>query len=528
MSIPLRILPCGADALLLETPDTGATRALFAVLSATKINGITRLFPAARTVFLAYDPEVLPFDNLLDRISQLTLATKQPQSGRTHRIPVVYDGPDLDEVAAHLDLTRAEVIERHQTAQFTVDFCGFAPGFAYLSCDEPLFDLPRRATPRPRVGSGAVALAGRYGAVYPSDSAGGWQLIGRTDQPMWDIHRSPPALLQAGDHLRFHAVESLAPIPPKPATFDPKGPQSLRIDMTWQPLPLVDLGRPQAFTDAVPTSGALDRDAFGRANHALGNLPQAPAIEIAAPIHVTALQPEVLVITGAEMKAKLITLSGSQYFLNHHEPFALDAGDRIELAAPSTGRVAYLARRGGFDVERVLGSASSDTLSGIGPQPLATQSILHAAQMTQSAVMPSLPAPVLPCAGDEITVSLLPGPRMDWFSDAAIAALINETWTVSTEITRVGLRLNGPHLPRKRTGELASEVVLPGAIQIPHDGRPMVFLRDAPVTGGYPVIAIIPEDELSRIAQCPPATRLRFTLCKPFAATQLRLATGQT
>lgn len=526
MSTTLRLLPCGENAILIEAPDPAAARALFAALSRHAITGVTGLRPAARTVFVTYDPAATTRAALDVQLRGLHMSSDAIPRGRDHIIPMRYDGPDLAEVAAYLALSPAEVIARHQAATFTVAFCGFAPGFAYLTCDDPVFNLPRRATPRPHVPAGSVALAGGYGAVYPTQSPGGWQIIGQTDLPMWDADTVPPARLSPGDRVRFRADDSppsARPVRP----FTPEGRPMLRIDHAWQKMAFADLGRPEGAKDGVPCAGALDRDAFLSAQDALGNPPDTAALEVTAPIRITALSPEVLVLTGAPMPATLHGADG-QHVLPHGRPFAVDAGDSVTFDAPARGRIAYLARRGGFDLPQVLGSASTDTLSGLGPAAAVTGDLLYAGRAAAQAVtFPPEPAS-LPRAGEEVEIPLLPGPRMDWFTDDAITALTEEVWTMSADFSRVGLRLDGPALPRKVTGELASEAVLPGAIQIPHDGRPMVFLRDAPVTGGYPVIAVVPESALSRLAQCPPQTRLRFRLLRPFCAPTITLAKGSS
>jgi KipI family sensor histidine kinase inhibitor len=118
-------------------------------------------------------------------------------------VPVVYDGPDLEAVAAHCSLSTDEVVRRHAAAAYRVGFVGFAPGFGYLLGGDPALRVPRRDEPRERVPAGSVALAGEYSAVYPSDSPGGWQLIGRTELRMFEAQRRPPALLQPGTRVRF-------------------------------------------------------------------------------------------------------------------------------------------------------------------------------------------------------------------------------------------------------------------------------------------------------------------------------------
>ncbi|MDQ2796035.1 MAG: allophanate hydrolase subunit 1, partial [Actinomycetota bacterium] len=123
------------------------------------------------------------------------------------RIEVTYNGPDLLDVADHLGVTDTEVVRRHTSQVWTVEFTGFAAGFGYLTGAENGLDVPRRADPRTRIPAGSVGLAGPYSGVYPRDSPGGWQIIGRTADPMWDPTRDPPALLTPGREVRFVQVE---------------------------------------------------------------------------------------------------------------------------------------------------------------------------------------------------------------------------------------------------------------------------------------------------------------------------------
>jgi KipI family sensor histidine kinase inhibitor len=132
------------------------------------------------------------------------LGVHRPGGARSHEVPVAYDGPDLPVLAGALGIPAEELVARHRAVPWTVAAIGFAPGFGYLTCADPLFaDVPRRPDPRPRVPAGAVALAAGMCAVYPSASPGGWQLIGRTDLVMFDPDADPPCRLRAGDVVRF-------------------------------------------------------------------------------------------------------------------------------------------------------------------------------------------------------------------------------------------------------------------------------------------------------------------------------------
>jgi KipI family sensor histidine kinase inhibitor len=197
----MRIRLVGEDALLVECADLTEMRSLHAaaVAHAGRLD-VVDIVPAARTLLL---------DGLADRdavaaeLPGWELSEAAPPDGSVVEVPVRYDGPDLDEVARRWGVRRAAVGERHAGHDFVVAFCGFAPGFAYISGLPDHLSVPRRDTPRPRVPAGSVGLAGGLTGIYPRASPGGWQLIGHTDIALWDEDRQPPALLAPGTRVRF-------------------------------------------------------------------------------------------------------------------------------------------------------------------------------------------------------------------------------------------------------------------------------------------------------------------------------------
>ncbi len=199
----MRVLPSGSTALLVELDGLDEVLGLYAALVAEPVEGVVDVVPAARTVLLVTDPAV----TTLVAVEQAVRQTR-PRTDRSGRedlveLPVVYDGADLADVAGLLEVEPAEVVRRHTGAEWTVAFCGFAPGFGYLTQDGGGWDVPRRSTPRTKVPPGSVALAGEFSGVYPRESPGGWQLIGRTDVAVFDLGRDPAALLRPGVRVRF-------------------------------------------------------------------------------------------------------------------------------------------------------------------------------------------------------------------------------------------------------------------------------------------------------------------------------------
>ena len=202
----MRVLPVGDGALLIEVSSGDEAQALHAEVLRRRAEGllaVREIVPAARTVLL---------DGLADpgRVAaELTASEVPPAPPRGQHVvdlPVRYDGPDLAAVAAHWNVTEQEVARIHAAAEFRVAFCGFAPGFGYLTGLPSRYHVPRRATPRTAVPAGSVALAGPYTGVYPRSSPGGWQLIGTTDAVLWDHARVPAALLSPGTRVRFVPV----------------------------------------------------------------------------------------------------------------------------------------------------------------------------------------------------------------------------------------------------------------------------------------------------------------------------------
>ncbi|MFE0453620.1 allophanate hydrolase subunit 1 [Streptomyces sp. NPDC058914] len=199
----MRALPVGDDALLVEMDSGEGVQALHAELLRRRAEGsltVREIIPAARTVLLD------GLEDLARWVSELTAADIPPAPPRTDAVielPVRYDGPDLADVAVHWGVPEREVARIHGATEFCVAFCGFAPGFGYLTGLPPRYDVPRRATPRTAVPAGSVALAGPYTGVYPRSSPGGWQLIGTTDAVLWDQARVPAALLAPGTRVRF-------------------------------------------------------------------------------------------------------------------------------------------------------------------------------------------------------------------------------------------------------------------------------------------------------------------------------------
>ncbi len=274
------------------------------------------------------------------------------------------------------------------------------------------------------------------------------------------------------------------------------------------PLALVqDDGRPGWAALGVGPSGSFDRASFGLANRLVGNRGTAPAIEaLSGGFAVRAVSPCVVAVTGADGNVT-IGRDGHAALAARNSPLHLRTGDVLVLGMPTSGLRSYIAVRGGLRAGLALGSSSRDTLAALGPEPLVAGDQL--AIGPHALGHPHVDhAPVRP---SKSALRVARGPRDDWFTPEAWQALMSTSWAVSRHSDRVGVRLDGPALARRTPGrELASEPVVTGAVQVPPDGRPVVLGPDRPTTGGYPVIGVVLDADLDRMAQLRPGDLITF------------------
>lgn len=270
-----------------------------------------------------------------------------------------------------------------------------------------------------------------------------------------------------------------------------------------------DLGRPGWFSAGVGVAGAADMDSHRLANRLVGNAESAAAIEcVLGGLVLEALGAVTVAVTGAPAPVFVDeTPAGPAAVLR------LRAGQRLRLGLAEAGMRVYVAVRGGVDVPPVLGSRSRDTMAGLGPEPLVAGQELPVGQAV--AAHPRIgAAPVRPITLDPVSVRVVLGPRDDWF--ARPTDLFVGHWVVSDRLDRVGTRLvrsvGAPALTRRRDGELPTEGMPLGAVQVPPSGEPVVFLADHPITGGYPVIAVVRADDIPAVAQVRPGQHLVFRL----------------
>ncbi len=361
-------------------------------------------------------------------------------ASKNHSLPIVFDGPDLEDVATALKLSPDEIVQSLVNTDFLVELVGFLPGFGYLGPLDLRLVLPRRKTPRPRVTAGSVGIAGEFAGIYPFVSPGGWNLVGRCVGPsIFDANREAPFLFAAGDRVRFDNVAA------------------------------ADVAAANEERSAAALEIPLGRFAL----RAMGNL--------------------------------IVSLDGDK-------PISLADGERFEVPEHSMA-VRYLAFRGGMDVPPVLGSYATLLVARLGGYhggPLRKRDIVPIADRIVSECQTNSRAVDEPVDIAEIMID--PGPHQQRFSSEALDVLLSSTYFVSPLADRVGVRLDGPKIPRTGGDSALPVPMIRGAMQIATDGTPIVFGPDHPTTGGYPVLAVVRRCSWGRFARRRPGSAIRFVL----------------
>jgi len=436
-------------------------------------------------------------------------ADARPET-REVEIPVSYggeDGPDLANVAAHAGWSAEAVVAAHVRPCYSVQAIGFAPGFPYLGGLVEELHVPRRATPRSAVPAGTVGIGGAQTGIYPLRTPGGWNLIGRTPRRLFDPTRSEPALLRMGDRLRFRAIgpaeaEELRAsdrVATPGETGNPPG-AVIRVHRGGPFTTVQDLGRSGHRAEGVTPGGAADRLSLRVANLLVGNPEGAAALEF------TQVGPELEFGRDVVVAVVGVTADG----LPHGRPVALAAGSRLKLGRLLRGVRGYLAIAGGIDVPRVLGSRGTDVRAGLGGG--------YGRVLREGDILPLGPAGgrlsegwqadlrFMPEAGRVVELRVVRGAQAGEFSDEWSAV----EFMVGPRSDRMGVRLQGDSLVRRRGRELASAPVVPGTVQVPPDGQPIILLADAQTLGGYPQVAAVILADLPRVAQLQPGDSVRF------------------
>lgn len=521
MTTAPRIHRIGSRSVLVDLPDLTTVMAWHAELTRAPLPGQIDVIAAACTL-LVNTGSPRAARRAAEALRTFAPAPFQAGQATEVTVDVVYDGEDLSEAARLVGMSPEALVAWHTGTSWVGAFGGFAPGFTYCVPGDPAdaLDMPRRPSPRTAVPAGAVGLAGGFSAVYPRQSPGGWQLLGTTTTPMWDPSATPPALIAPGDRVAYRAVREHVEVTGSVRRSAESAPPSrpvMRVEDPGLLTLLQDLGRPGNGDLGVTESGAADGASARAANAAVGNESSLAVLENIGGLELRALVDTVVAVTGAQAP---VTVGGRPVALG--APALISAGETVIVGPATLGLRSYLAVRGGFTAGQVLGSAATDMLSGLGPEPV-TGGTLSGAFRARGTTGTTVANPLRVGLRDGVThaeLRCVPGPRDDWFA-GGVENLASRTWEVSGRSNRVGLRLDGDPLTRSRGGELASEGIIAGAVQVPADGLPVVFLRDHAVTGGYPVVAAVIAEDLDVAGQLPPGGTVRFIPVDPDTLTPI-------
>ena len=520
---PLRIREAGDSALLLELdevidPTVNARAvAIAATLRAETLGGVRDVVSTYRTVAVHFDPLIVDVEVVRAAAERASTSAPSEVSGRHIEVPVQYGGdagPDLAEVASFAGLSPNAAAAVHADAQYRVFMLGFLPGFAYMGSVDRRIAMPRRETPRVRVPSGSVGIAGPQTGVYPRESPGGWRLIGRTGIRVFDPARAEPCIFAPGDAVRFRATPAVEFATASPTTTFTQGEASYRRQITVIRSGLFttiqDCGRWGYQASGVPVSGALDRVSHRVANALVGNESDAATLE------VTLLGPEVridvdavIAIAGADLSARI-----DRTEVSINAPIACKAGSVLRFGERRRGSRAYVAFNGGIDVPPTLGSRATSALCGLGGvngRPVSAGDCLPLGAPTVPPRARRIDLPPVPEGGARLRV--LPGPQDGFFPPDALDQMRRARFTVTPQSDRMGYRLEGARLPRIEGREMISDAALIGGIQVPTSGEPIMLMADRQTTGGYPHIATVITADLPLAGQLRPGDWVEFEPC---------------
>lgn len=489
--------------MIAETGSFHEAQLLARSASAARWTGVDDVVVGYRSVTVLTDPRITDPEDLIGALSSLTPAMRTSLRRRSVAVPVAFDGPDLEEVARLSGASKRRVVDALTGCELEVAFLGFAPGFAYLvGLPEFLRDVPRRATPRAVVRPGSVALGGGFAAVYPSSSPGGWQIVGRTDLDMFDPETPPFALLQPGDLVRL--VESAVPLHDDSARRGERlllrssASRAAIVEKAGVLSLVEDGGRPGLAAIGVPRAGAADPVSMRLANRLVGNP------EYAAVVEATASGPRL----RFDSAAHACVVGDVEVYLEERSVPAntvvpVGAGQTLTVGRVRTGFRAYVALDGGVEVPEVLGSRSTDTLSGLGCGRLREGDEIGMGPPARARGWLDGTPPSL--ATRSLRVVLGP----DQFDPHQIERLVASGREVGTQSDRVGMRLMG-HSIRPRIQGIESRATVTGAVQVPPDGAPIVLLCDHATVGGYPVVATVITADIGTLGQLRAGDEVRF------------------
>lgn len=512
---------------------------------AKDIAGVLEVLPTYCSVSIYFDEAICQI-SLLKDLAQKALQrseeekTESTDSARTITIPVCYEdqefAPDLEKVALHAKLSKEEVIKLHSSSDYLIYMMGFLPGFPYLGGMNPRLETPRLETPRTKIPAGSVAIGGAQTGLYPVESPGGWNIIGRTPLRLFDVKREPFFLYEAGDKIRFLTItreefenfdESLwlAQVAGKSEASIETSDDAAISKEVYECGGGIEILEPGLLTSIQDTgitgfqkygigqSGAMDQISFALANQICGNEKNAACLEttLAGPSirFVTACD---FAITGAVFENA--TLDGMRIEMN--KKISAKAGSLLSCGFASKGLRSYIAFSGGLLVPKVFRSSSTNLKSKIGGYmgrklQAADQLAIGINKKNPLLVPDNKSTEEFTENKDVLLLDCIKSSQFDFFQEKIVKKFTDSIYTVSAESDRMGIRFTGPGLECGKT-DIISDAIPFGAVQITSAGLPVVMAADRQTTGGYAKIACVKKSAMYRLAQALPGTKVRFNL----------------
>ena len=554
------------DSILITLKDKSLKFLLPALAEQLKIDfdsGLVACTVAFDTLFIETKPaqmNAILFLNTTLCLFKNLLTEQQNKKTTHHELPICYEilnSAELAEFNDIADIARAasiendEVYKRHQQATYTVEAIGFAPGFAYLAGLPKSLQLPRKSTPRKRVPKGAVAVSNDMTCIYPAPSPGGWNILGLCPLPAFDVSNPQnPVLYQVGDTVRFNpidveqfnALKSEADNKTCKLLDDMKNQQEpasgtfkiLKLTKANNNVTVQDDGRFNASQFGLSVGGAADKNSFYWAYRILGNQDTSPALEVLfGNIEFECLASSVICITGAETQ---VTINGNPVPM--FTTLQVKQGDLVKIGFVQAGLRLYVALQGGVFAKQFWQSSSTVLKDGVGTQ-LNTGSVVVVSETSQKAAANQIDVKyrylneeARPTFDDSIRLRLVFSSQFMQFSNPQLNAFLSNTYKVSAQSDRMGVRLEGiskatsnsnsnienieASAPQNTQSQLTHQINIQseglglGAVQIPPNGEPIVMLVDRQTIGGYPKIGSIISQDCDKLAQAKPGTKVEF------------------
>ena len=540
--------------------DEASYRQLAALSKAIQNNpprGFAELVPAYNSLLVVFDPWISDTDSVSTAVQTLA-ATLPPVTEDAARdileLPVAYGGdfgPDLESVAARAGLSTEEVIAIHSSKPYLVYMLGFTPGFPYLGGMDQRIAAPRLKTPRTKVPAGSVGIADTQTGIYPLESPGGWNLIGRTPLALFDPDRQHPALLTPGTYVRFvpinhseydglHNPRKARQSDEQPSKDQSEGKLQGITDSILAPeakdggsparsivilkpgalSTVQDQGRFGYQAAGVPPSGPMDEHSMNLANILAGNELDTACIECTlGGLELRFETDSTFALAGAETTA----------FLNDnpvvmHKTLQAKAGAVLRFGMARTGLRTYLAVGGGIAVPKVMGSRATfqrGNFGGFKGRALAAGDSLPLGSASETSIpQRAVPLALIPAFPSDICVRAIPSHETDRFTAEGLECFFSASYCVSQKSDRMGCRLEGPVIAHTAGADVISSGVQTGTVQVPGDGQPIVLMADRQTTGGYTRIAQVIRADLPLLGQARPGDTVRFLRSTPAEAAR--------